>query len=459
MQPRYMNALSGAVLVGGGILLLLLPAFLNRFPLVFPDTGAYLSVAWSRSWTLDRAGFYGLAFRPLSSLPAVWQLWIGVALQCAAIVAVLLMTMRAMVPQLSKCGQLAIIAGLAIATTLPWHSAQLMPDALTGICVLLTWLAVSRDPVSPGTPSVWLATVVTGIMHFTHLFLVPIASLTALACQAAAGTGARDVSRRAAAAAISTMLILACQVSANGLLLHRWTLDPVGSTFLFARLNEDGLVEPWMRNHCAEVPDLCSVYPQLPKDSQKLLWDTNSPFVSLIYDRLNTHTAEPFLAQVSLASAGSIRERPLLFISAAAKSTAEQLARFAPLDDECPRVCTSPTSSVYDYFRTLRPSLMPWFRQSAQFRGTLPKGEIRAVTIFATLASVVFLVAFAIIAWRRKDVLVVSLIATVSASLLANAAAAGALSDVHDRYQSRIVWLVPFVAVLSFVRLFRRANA
>src|SRR4051794_13340817 len=163
MQSRYWSALAGMAVFAAAILLLLLPALLNRFPLVFPDTGAYLSVAWSRSWTLDRSGFYGLAFRTLSALPALWQLWIGVALQCAAIALILLMTIRAMVPRLSPAAQLAIIAALTLTTALPWHSSQLMPDALTGACVLLTWLAISRDPARPGTPTLWLATVITGI--------------------------------------------------------------------------------------------------------------------------------------------------------------------------------------------------------------------------------------------------------------------------------------------------------
>ena len=37
-------------------------------------------------------------------------------------------------------------------------------------------------------------------------------------------------------------------------------------------------------------------------------------------------------------------------------------------------------------------------------------------------------------------------------ALIANAAMVGALSDVHDRYQSRIVWLVPLAMLFLALR-------
>jgi hypothetical protein len=53
---------------------------------------------------------------------------------------------------------------------------------------------------------------------------------------------------------------------------------------------------------------------------------------------------------------------------------------------------------------------------------------------------------------QRNDKLVMSLLAAVVSALIANAMLAGAFSDVHDRYQSRIIWIVPFVVVLALAR-------
>ncbi len=53
-------------------------------------------------------------------------------------------------------------------------------------------------------------------------------------------------------------------------------------------------------------------------------------------------------------------------------------------------------------------------------------------------------------AWRRRDG--PALGAALVAGLLVNAALGGALSDVHDRYQSRLVWLAPMVAAMLAMR-------
>jgi len=134
-------------------LLLLWPALYNRFPLIFPDSGAYLAVAWGSFWTFDRSGFYGLFLKVFSALPALWGLWAGLVAQAFAIGAVLLLAVRALIPRSSPAVVCAIILLTTMTTSLPWHSAQLMPDAFTGPCILLTWLAVSRDPDDSGAPS------------------------------------------------------------------------------------------------------------------------------------------------------------------------------------------------------------------------------------------------------------------------------------------------------------------
>jgi hypothetical protein len=55
-------------------------------------------------------------------------------------------------------------------------------------------------------------------------------------------------------------------------------------------------------------------------------------------------------------------------------------------------------------------------------------------------------------AWRRRDGEALTLVLAISAALIANTAVAGALSDVHDRYQSRIVWLAPLAIFLLIAR-------
>jgi hypothetical protein len=54
--------------------------------------------------------------------------------------------------------------------------------------------------------------------------------------------------------------------------------------------------------------------------------------------------------------------------------------------------------------------------------------------------------------------LATGLAAAALVALLANAAITGGLSGPHDRYQSRIMWLPPVIAILAIASL-RRATA
>ncbi len=56
-----------------------------------------------------------------------------------------------------------------------------------------------------------------------------------------------------------------------------------------------------------------------------------------------------------------------------------------------------------------------------------------------------------LLAWRRAgDPRHLGLVLCVLVGVTANAAATGALSGPHDRYQARIAWLLPLAALLAW---------
>ena len=61
-----------------------------------------------------------------------------------------------------------------------------------------------------------------------------------------------------------------------------------------------------------------------------------------------------------------------------------------------------------------------------------------------------------VVAWRRRDRTTTGLALLVAAAILGNAFVCGALSNPHDRYQNRVVWLALFTAVVGAVRLDQR---
>jgi hypothetical protein len=117
--------------------LLLWPALWNGYPIVFADTGTYLSQAIHRYAGWDRPVFYSLFMLPLHATVTVWPV---VVAQALLTVWVLWLVCRALLPWV--CG-IAFVAGVAVLsafTWLPWIVCELMPDLFTPLLILVVCL-------------------------------------------------------------------------------------------------------------------------------------------------------------------------------------------------------------------------------------------------------------------------------------------------------------------------------
>jgi hypothetical protein len=253
---------------------------------------------------------------------------------------------------------------------------------------------------------------------------------------------------------LAILFVLGTQVSVNGLLFGRWTISPAGPVFLFARLNEDGLIPRWLDRHCGvdAPPALCQLRPALPRDSQKLLWSDESPIHSRIWDPPEGADPWPLVDAMSQANAGALSEEPAGFFSKAVRAGWDQFTQFEALDDECPEVCGREDAALVGALREHRAQILPHLFASRQMKGTSPDAPVRAVTTPIAALSLILLLPCLLFAWRRRDATALSLLLAIAAALAANAAMAGALSDVHDRYQSRLVWLAFFTLLALALR-------
>jgi len=449
-------------LVGALALLLAMPAIVNGFPLIFPDSGTYLVIAFGREYAIDRSSFYGLMWKPfVTTVPGGGGLWLALAAQLLVVAAVLVVALRFALPGSGARRSLPWILPVVLLTSLPWHAAQIMPDAFTGAVVLLAWLAASRDPADDGAALLWTCAALLATTHYTHPALLGAATAGAVAAQLAVGLGWRGALRRLFAGAAAAALAAGAMTAANGIALGRWTLSPTGGVFLFARAHEDGLMKPWFDRHCGrDAPaELCAARREMADDSQQLLWgDGRSPVTRHIWQARDDAERWRWADMMTDAVHGAIREAPVAFLRSAATGAFGQLGHFAAVDDECPAGCHEMTGGIAFALNRYRPELLPALMDSMQVRDTTPKALVRTVSGVLTLGALALLPALLWRAFRRRDGALAGLFVAVTSALIANAIMAGALSDVHDRYQSRLIWLVPLAVLLGVARL-RKCSA
>ncbi|GLR47091.1 hypothetical protein [Sphingomonas astaxanthinifaciens] len=432
-------------------LVLLWPAILNGLPHFFPDSGGYLKVGWGRYWLSDRSSFYGLYLKPFVSVGGIAGLWLGLLPQLVATVLLPLATARRME---APHWPLAWLAVLALSTG-PWHASQLMPDAYAVPIVLLGWLGANRDPGAPGSPLLWLAAAALCLTHSTYPALLVASCLAALAALKLGGLAWRALLTRLAALGVALLFVVGIQFVANAFYFHKATYAPRSEAFLFASLHEDGIVQPWLARHCPTDPrvrELCAIAPRFPRDSQQLLWSPQSVFWDTVWEQSNRRGGIDWDRQLGIAARGALAEHPLLFARAAIDATGEQFLSYRVLDDECPATCNNPRSALQDAFHEFEPGLRDRVNATRQVRGELRTYPLLAVTGLVSSIGLLGLFVLPALAWRRRDALAGSLLLATLAALLANAFVTGTLSDVHDRYQSRVIWLAPVVCVLVLLR-------
>lgn len=481
-----------AILVAAA--LLLRPALWNGYPIVFADTGTYLSQAIHHYAGWDRPVFYSLFMLPLHATVTVWPV---VAVQALFAAYVLHLVCRVLALALPAIVFIAVATVLSLVTWLPWLVSELMPDLFTPLLVLLlTVLAWSPGRISRAEQVALVALAAFMIASQQSSLVLSCALLAGLALLAwcrrapapasgspalkppilessgpgapgpgASGPGAATVApglglgplaleppasrpglpRRTLLIVLPPVLAVLCLCTVNLAVHGRFSVSPFGNVFLLARVIYDGPGMAALRRDCPTRRwRLCPFLDRFPADSDAFLWDEDSP--------LNLAGGAKAVSQ----DAGAIIRAAWLSDPAGASGAAirnswEQLRRFGSGDGLAPWPIQVTPWINRDFPPHERAAYAAAWQQQGQMAVPASLAAVhKAVSLLGVAACAVLLPG----AVRRRATRLGFLVAVLLALPL-GAAITGGLSTPHDRYQSRLMWLPPFVAAVSILSLRR----
>jgi hypothetical protein len=423
---------------------LLWPAAINGYPLVFSDTGTYLSQAVQHYLGWDRPIFYSLFLLALHLTLTTWPAIVAQALLASTTLHLL---RRTLLPAVSAWWLVPLAAALAFATALPWLATQLMPDLFTGLLVLtLGLLAFASTSLSRGE-RIWLTGFAACMIatHQSHLLLAVLLlpSLLALRWWLGPGTPGSSLGREAALLLAAPALACVALIGVNLIANHRASVAPFSNVFALARMIFDG---PGMRVLQRDCPRmhwrLCPYLDQFPANADLFLWQPDSPLIRAGGAKLVSTEADAIMARALAAEPGTE-------LRAVLGNAAQQLALFATGDGLEPWPQTVTPWIVRDF---------PRFEAATYLAARQTNGEQLLPAWLGTLHRVVALLGVALCAvllpvtlHRRQRV--GGVLALVLLVLPVNALITGGLSGPHDRYQSRVMWLPPLLAALAIAGL------
>ncbi len=426
------------------VTILIAPAIWNQFPLLQWDTGGYLARWYEGTLVPSRAVVYGLMLR--AGVP--FAFWPVLLVQSALTVWVVALMLRG-----HDLGQrpwllLSVIAALSAFTTLPFLTAILLTDIFCGLGVLALYLLLMRSDALKSIERIGLIALVA-VSAATHS--ATIAVLIALIAAAAA---LRLVNRERMPivnlchATIALIVGAVMVFGANYAVARQLAWTPGGFSIAFGRMLQDGIVKKYLDAHCPDPKlQLCAVKDSIPQDADTWFWGSD------LFDRMGRFAG--LGKEMETIALGSLADYPGLQIKTAAIATLRQL------------ISVRTGEGVQDdlwHTRTIieryTPQLVADMRAAQQQRGELSFSTLNKLHYPVALFSMALLPLLIAMAWRQRIPSELGELAAVCAlALLANASVCGALSNPHDRYGARVIWLAVFATGLALVRLYEQRRA
>ncbi len=442
---RTFTGRAAAVVLGA--LFLAWPAFYNGFPLLYPDSMTYLDDGRivARALFLHQfSNYYGLRsfFYSLGILPLHWNVtvWPVVALQCLLVAFVLWLVVRALLPRHTVAHYLVLVLLLSAFTSVGWYASFILPDIL-GAAVYLSFalLVFARETLSRAERIALYLISWWGITsHATHFLLAAVLCLLLVVVLRLERQPLRRILKSVGEVALILALAAAAQLGLHGYLYGQPSLNGERPPFLMARVIADGPGRWYLEKNCGHLHwAICGHVQNLPDDPDNFLWAQDGIWQT----GTDASNAQLVREEMPLVLA-TLRAYPGPQLSRFGGNFLLQMSRFGLYD-------LDPSGWVLEDFDNVLPAERTNYLHSRQQQNVIPLEFFTTVQYWAVLASLGLLAVFLPLLGRRCPRRLVELGVVVVFMVLANGLLTGALSMPEDRYECRVIWMLPLLAMLS----------
>jgi hypothetical protein len=366
--------------------------------------------------------------------------WFTVIVQGMALMLAMGLFLRAFgLPQWPTLVAITIV--VAALTPASFYVSFLMPDIFAAVTLLACVTLIAAHSLRRRDYLLWSVLLAFSVVtHSSHVLI----ALTLLGLALLVNLLYRSWTNRTGLLVIGACLLVAAGAEAAfGYAVKRIVGAPVlRPPFLMARAIEDGPGYQLFREACPQNGfKVCEFLNRLPMKADYFIWSFDPPGV---FAPASPQMRRDLSAEQYRFVAEVWRRYPGAMARATIADVMQQMVKAGLYEFNWPQERRT------EMELRLPPAYRQEFRNSAAYRDTMPARGfeiIQGVTVIvASLALLAILVRPSlrgVLAGEQKYMLTL-----VVLGIIANAVICGALSGPHDRYQARVVWLIPF-AVLS----------
>lgn len=434
-------------------LVLIWPAIYNGYPLLYPDSMSYLQDGRrvANSFSLHnfpttyggRSFIYCLGILPFHQNVTPWPILGLNAILTAYILWLVVRSIR----RPTVLAYLLLIITLSFLTGLSWFVSFIMPDILGPLLYLCVYLiAFSRRDLSRTETFI-----VAGIAwwaiasHPTHLilagllcFFVPLVLIL------------QRQPRRQWLGAFRLIAAILCLAALAQIALHTYlygspSLNGKRAPFLMARTIADGPGRWYLQQHCADLNlSICDRVNNLPDNVAEFLWSPTGIW------RTRSAAQQDQLRQEEMTVVlGAIRNYPWAMLRISANHFWRQLGAFGLYN-------YYPDPWILEQSEKTLPGSQAIYLGSRQALQTLHEKFFTGIQEWIVRAALIAVFTWGIVLRASPTHRIYGLLAVIMFVVIVNASVSGILSNVEDRYQSRVIWLVPLIAGLGAIEWLTR---
>ena len=371
------------------------------------------------------------AYAYLTSLFGVNGLMI-VAGQSALVAFVVVLFLRSFAPSLTNREFAAIVGVIALLTTAPWYGSFAMPDILAAgatlslilFFVYLEELSLFEKLTLGGIAAFAITAHPSNILLFFGLTGLGILERLIREYRAKKGYGLQNYSWMVAPLLVSVIALLAISTIGFG----QASVAPKRYPYALARSITDGPALWHLEKHCETYKyAVCEVYDEFPRGVGEFLWESTGLRYQATPEQLDRIRDEEMIILQR-----ATQEYPFAQVRLAIINTIQQLYRVGMPAIGLGQKLTQNENGV-------------WYMTSRDTRGDVFVHPLEYLQIFVLYLS---LAALAFFAFKRKSVTEAQLrvIGFFGATLIGNAIICGVLSGPADRFQGRLIWILPLIA-------------
>ena len=427
-------------------------ALINKFPLVYSDTGTYIVSGYEFNLPFDRPVFYGLFLRYTSLKLSLW-----LTILAQSLIAVFLIREMILYYHNEKKNAnlltIVFVFLLSMSSSLSYVVSELIADVFTSYLVLclLLWQNPNLTKIKRGI--ITLIFCYSLITHNSHFLIV----FAAIACLVMINFLTKSGKGKVIFQLFSlTVIILILNLSFNYFKHKGFKLSRVANTFIFARMLESGAVHKYVKDHNSGGDIITDHINDIPMNSVEFLWNTDQSILyldsclpkkgwelcwcekdGLFKSYIKKVLLYPVSREMYLKNISESFLRQLWFYKVEA---------LGPMTTDYPVKINVKTYLKFDY---------PSYITAIQYRRVLYFNLTNRILFCTTLLSMTIII-IGMFYLRSRKFNIGIVIFTIF--YLVNAFICSAFSNTIERYTTRISWILPLFAIIAIVLVIKKVK-